>query len=363
MSLISAVFTTLIALTLVLLSMPLMRTIVTAVGLVDRPNKRKVHSGSIPLAGGITIWLAATITLLLTATSAWITGEVRYLLAASSGMLLLGLLDDKMDLRASLKLLIQLVLAYFAFVNGIRIESMHGVFGLYEIPVYAQYVLTVIVITGVVNAFNLMDGIDGLAAAMALNGFILFAGLAFITGQFMLLYLFLALIGALLGFLRYNLSSTRKVFMGDAGSLFIGTILVLSAIILLQAAQGTPGITLVVSVVIGVLTLPVLDSLRVYRRRAKDGFSPFRADRTHFHHLILQLGMKPRVATMTITGVSLVLIVLSVAIGTLTSATVMVITILALFILLTALLTHHNNVDEWRRQIKALEQRSEATPR
>jgi UDP-GlcNAc:undecaprenyl-phosphate/decaprenyl-phosphate GlcNAc-1-phosphate transferase len=354
---ISALSTILISLTLVIVTMPLMRKGALAVGLVDKPNNRKVHTGTIPLVGGITIWMVSMVSLKLIASPEWLTSEVRYILAASGAMLLLGLLDDKLDLRASIKLLTQLIVAYFAFEYGIRIESLHGVMGIHEIPMYMQYFLTVVIITGVINAFNLMDGIDGLAATIALNAFILFAGLALITGQLLLMYLFLALIGALVGFLRFNLSKKQKVFMGDAGSLFIGTILVLSAIVLIQSAQNTSGIKLILSVIVGVLTLPVLDSLRVYRRRAKDGFSPFRADRTHFHHLILQLGMKPRTATLAITGVSMALIILSVAIGTLTGITVMVVSILTLFIIITTLLTHHNRVDQWRRHIKELELR------
>ena len=362
MSLLTLFFVLTMALFLVLAIMPLMRKAAIGVGLVDKPNRRKVHSGSIPLVGGITVWMAAIFTLLISVPSEFITAETRYILITSGLMLLLGAIDDKMDLRASIKLLIQLALAYFAFANGIRIESFYGILGIHVIPVYVQYALTVLVITGVINAFNLMDGIDGLAAAMALNGFILFAGLAVITGQFLLFYLFLALIGALLGFLRFNLSKTGKVFMGDAGSLFIGTVLVLSAIVLLQAAANTPAIKLVLSVVVGVLTLPVLDSLRVYRRRAKEGFSPFRADRTHFHHLVLQLGIKPGRATAIIVAVSATLISLSVIIGTLASVTAMVLTILMLFILISSVLSLHNRVDHWRKQVKDMERRAAKDP-
>jgi hypothetical protein len=103
--------------------------------------------------------------------------------------------------------------------------------------------------------------------------------------------------------------------------LFIGLIMVLSSISLLQAAQGTSDIQLVLSVVVGVLALPGLDSLRVYRRRAKNGFSPFRADRTHFHHLVLQLGLKNRYSTVFVLLVSLALIALSVVMGSIAGFT------------------------------------------
>jgi UDP-GlcNAc:undecaprenyl-phosphate/decaprenyl-phosphate GlcNAc-1-phosphate transferase len=359
MSTVTALVLITLPLILVLIMMPFFRKAAIAVGLVDKPGRRKAHNGSVPLVGGITVWLASLITLFIAVPTEVLTAEMRYIVLSSGLMLLIGAFDDKVDLRASIKLLVQLSVAYFAFINGIRIESFYGVFGIFELPYYLQYVITVLVIAGVINAFNLMDGIDGLAAAMALNAFIMFAGLAIITGQTLLVFLFLALIGALIGFLRFNLSRNEKVFMGDAGSLFIGTVMVMSAIVLIQAATNTPSIKLVFSIVVGVLTLPVLDSLRVYRQRAKMGFSPFRADRTHFHHLVLQSGIHPKWAAVLIVGISFTLIALGVLIGTLTSVTMMVFAILVMFIVISSLLTLHNKVNDWKTRVRGMERRAE----
>jgi len=360
MSPLSLILTPVISLAIVLAIIPLLRVAAIKLQLVDKPNARKAHSGQVPLVGGIAIWLAAMAALLVSNPSWSALSGISFMLIAATVLLIIGVIDDKTDLRASLKLTIQIALAYYAFLNGIRIESLHGILGIYAIPVVAQYALTLIVITGVVNAFNLMDGIDGLAAGLALVSFVLFGWMALLTGQLILLYLFLSLIGALIGFMRFNLSYKAKVFMGDAGSLFIGFIMVLSAISLIQSAQGTPDIRLVLSVVAGVLALPVLDSLRVYRRRAKNGYSPFRADRTHIHHLVLQLGIKHRLATPLILLVSGMLIVLSIAIGSLTSTTMMILSIMTAFIVVSWLLSLNSKVTFWKERVFEMERSHKA---
>jgi len=348
-------FIPVISLSIILALMPLLRLTAIKLNLVDKPNARKAHKGQVPLVGGLAVWFSAISTLLVVSPSLGDLSEISFMLIAAGILLIMGVIDDKADLRASLKLTIQIALAYYAFVNGIRIESFYGILGIYEIPVVVQYLVTLTVITGVVNAFNLMDGIDGLAAGLAFVAFVQFAWMAFITGEMMLLYLFLSLTGALTGFMRFNFSSKVKVFMGDAGSLFIGFIMVLSAISLLQAAHGTPNIQLVLSVVVGVLALPVLDSLRVYRRRAKNGYSPFRADRTHFHHLVLQLGIKHRSATILIIVISGILIALSIAIGTLASFTLMVLSLMTIFIVISWLLSLNCKVVYWKNKVLEME--------
>lgn len=358
MNFLTLLFIPVISLGIVLAIMPMFRKAAFRVNLVDKPSLRKKHVGQVPLVGGLAIWFATVATLVSSHPSILTLLPIRFILGAGTVLLVIGVIDDKADLRATIKLTIQIALAYFAFTNGFRIESLHGVMGIYELPLPLQYAITMIVITGVVNAFNLMDGIDGLASGLALVSFILFGMLAYKTGQTAYLYLFLALIGALIGFMRFNLSAKTKVFMGDAGSLFIGLVMVLSSISLLQAAQGTSDIQLVLSVVVGVLALPVLDSLRVYRRRAKNGFSPFRADRTHFHHLVLQLGLKNRYSTVFVLLVSLALIALSVVMGSIAGFTLMIITLLTVFISISWILGLNTKVNHWRAKVLEMEMES-----
>ncbi len=268
----------------------------------------------------------------------------------------MGVYDDRNDMRASLKLIVQIILAYLAFASGIRLDSMFGIFGIYELPIAVQYLLTLVVIAGVINAFNLMDGIDGLAAGLAVVGLSAFTYVAFITGNTYLAILYLSLIGALIGFLRFNFSKKSKIFMGDAGSLVLGYILVVSGIMLMKSAYNSDHGTVTQAIVIGVLVLPVIDSLRVYRRRIKTGYSPLRADKTHFHHMVLFLGIPHKWASFLIVFFSLCIIVLSIVFGTLFSMTYTIIALLLFFVVFSSILGVNSDINIWKEKIKKLEE-------
>ena len=146
--------------------------------LVDKPNSRKVHVYPVPLIGGISIFFAVGLTLVLSIPFGFKLWDHKNIIAALSILVLIGTIDDKYDIRASLKLAIQLLLAHFLFLQGLKIESLHGLFGVFEIHTDLQYLITILMVTGVVNAFNLMDGVDGLMAGISLIGFITFTCLA-----------------------------------------------------------------------------------------------------------------------------------------------------------------------------------------
>ncbi|GAA5038668.1 undecaprenyl-phosphate alpha-N-acetylglucosaminyl 1-phosphate transferase [Marivirga lumbricoides] len=351
------IITLLFALVITLVLTPILRKMAIAVQLVDKPNQRKVHQNAVPLVGGIVIFIA-TVTVSFIANSNWSDlNFLKMLMLGALVLLVVGVIDDKMNIRASFKLLIQLLLAHYVFVNGVGITSFYGILGIYELPIFLQYSLTLIVITGCINAFNLMDGIDGLAAGLAIVALGLFAYLAFKLGNSFLLLMYLSLIGSLVGFLRFNLSKKQKVFMGDAGSLFIGFILVVSGIFMIQMAeQTTQQLPLTLSIVIGVLALPVIDSLRVYRRRIKTGYSPFKADKSHLHHLVLLLGIPHKYSSLLIVGVSLVIIVLNILFGNYFGITYSLLIVLLFFILLTTVLRINQDVKTWREKIRKLEE-------
>ena len=325
------------------------------VSLVDKPSARKVHTSPIPLVGGLAIFISSGLVLLIS-NEFWNDITKYYVMIFGSAILLImGVIDDKREIRSILKLIIQIGLAHFTFDYGIRIESLYGIFGIYELPVFVSYILSMFVIVGTVNAFNLMDGIDGLAAGLAVVGFSAFTFIAFLTENTFLVVLFLSLIGALIGFLRYNLSRKNKIFMGDAGSLVLGFIIVVSGIMMIQDAQGTPNITITLLIIIGVLILPVLDSLRVYRKRIKEGYSPFRADKTHFHHMVLHLGMKHKWASSLIIFTSSCIIILSIIFGTMFSVTIAILSILMLFVFISTFLGINSMLKIWSEKIKKLE--------
>jgi UDP-GlcNAc:undecaprenyl-phosphate/decaprenyl-phosphate GlcNAc-1-phosphate transferase len=341
-----------------LMLVPMLRKIALRIQLVDKPNHRKVHTSPVPLIGGIAIAVASGLTLLVSYTFLQASPRILMMLAAASVMLVMGVMDDKLDIPAVYKLVIQFGCAYFMAAAGIRITSLYGLFGIHEIPVWTQYLLTNLVITGVVNAFNLMDGIDGLAGSLALTGFSVLAILAYVQNMPELTVLYAVFIGSIAAFLRFNLSRT-KIFMGDGGSLFLGFILVVSALNLLLPISETSGIvtTPIVFIIMGVFLVPVLDSLRVYRARIKNGDSPFKADRSHIHHLFLLLGFGHKKTAFAIVVCSVLLILSGFVLSVFLPLTVALFITIILFILLSNVLVLNKKVFYWRDQIRALETR------
>lgn len=345
------------AFVLTLILVPLIRMISIKVGLVDKPNHRKVHQQPVPLVGGISIALSAFTTLSLSHIFTTTSSSHVLTISAALVLLIVGVIDDKMDVRPIYRLIVQAACAYAVVSSGIRIHSFYGVLGIGELPVVVQYVLSIIVIVGVVNAYNLMDGIDGLMGGLSLIGFIVMALLAYRLGRYDMVMLYVSMIGAVVGFLRFNLG-TSKIFMGDAGSLFIGFLLITSGIHLLLLADLSAGVvnsTEVLILVAGVFLVPVLDSLRVYRARIKRGVSPFQADRNHIHHLFLVTGISHRQAALYINLLVSGLMMFTMTAFHFLPLTWSIITGALGFFLVTGVLSFHKALLDWKARLQQME--------
>jgi UDP-GlcNAc:undecaprenyl-phosphate/decaprenyl-phosphate GlcNAc-1-phosphate transferase len=349
------IFSPLFAFILSLIIIPVLTKGAQMIQLIDKPNYRKVHQISVPLIGGIAIFISSAFTLALTIDFDRDIAGLRTLFIGIFVLLLLGALDDRFDIRASLKLTIQLLLAHFVFTQGIRIESFYGIFGIYELTLQQQYIMTILVVTGVVNAFNLMDGIDGLAGGLALCSFLIFAILAWHIGNWNLLMIFITFAGSLVGFLRFNLSKAGKIFMGDAGSLMLGFLLVVTGIKLMQDAHLSTFSSYIHNGVIAIFMLPVLDALRVFRKRIKTGKSPFAADKTHIHHLFLNLGLKHKIAAFLIIVLALFIIAMGYFIAQFTGITLSVVAMLLAFYTITSFLEFTTRINNWKIRIRQME--------
>lgn len=345
----------LLSFVLTLILVPPLKKLAIRMQLVDQPNWRKVHTNPIPLIGGLTVFLSAGLAMSLSFDLYQNFVENYALLLGSMILLLVGIVDDKMDVSATLKLIVQIALAFFVVNSGVKIESLYGILGIYELATPVQIILTMVVIVGTVNAFNLMDGIDGLAAGLAILCLSVYSMIAFSISQYFLLSLYVALIGALIGFLRFNLSSSRKIFMGDAGSLALGFIIVVSGIMLIQNSGNLPTQSLALTVVIGALILPVADSLRVYRTRIKMGYSPFRPDKQHFHHLFIQLGIQHKRATFFILLSAVAFLAFSFLSGVYLDVTAVLVGLIAIYVSICAVLILTNQLHEWKNKIKKME--------
>jgi UDP-GlcNAc:undecaprenyl-phosphate GlcNAc-1-phosphate transferase len=353
---IEMIITGAISLVMVLILVPGLKNLAFRIGLVDKPNHRKLHDDSVPLTGGIAIALGTALSLLVNNTFMEAFQENIYMLSAALLLLIVGALDDRADIRPIYRLVIQFGCAYMIAASGLRISSLYGVFGIGEIPASLQYGLTIFVIVGVVNAFNLMDGIDGLAGSLAIVGLIVFSVLSYAFGRYEYTIVFIALIGAILGFLRFNLSK-NKIFMGDGGSLFLGFILVVSGIRLIELTNTYQNIdqSLILLIVISIFLVPVLDSIRVYAGRMSQGISPFSADKSHLHHLFLLTGLTHKFTTLAIVFSAILLVGITISLTYYFPMTIVLILAWLAFKMLTKLLNSNKNLKEWKNRIHQME--------
>ena len=278
----------LVALMVTALSTSQIRRLAVALGFVDVPAEGKLHAEPIPLLGGISIVMGALLALLLAVFFAYdnLPRSIVGVLLASGIVALVGLLDDRFGLPAWAKLAGQfagfVVLAYF----GVSVQL--------PVPDVLNYTITFIWLAGISNAINFMDNMDGLGAGVSAvaSAFILLLGLA--NGQFLVSALAAALLGACLGFLRYNFQPAQ-IYMGDTGSLFLGFLLAVLGI-QLRFPENSAFVTWMVPVL--VLGLPIFDMSLVVISRLRRGISPNTPGKDHTSHRLVERGLSQREAVL-----------------------------------------------------------------
>lgn len=284
--------------------------------LMDEPEERSSHFYRVPTYGGAAIFIVFSVLVMsLSSFVGFPEGELNQvlsLMAAVSILFFLGIKDDMVGLAPSKKFIGQLLAACLVvFIGGMRIESLDGIFGVGQLPYLVSVVFSIFVYMLMINALNLIDGIDGLAGTMALIASLIFGWFFMVDGNTAMAIVSFVLVGTLLGFLRFNLSETKKLFMGDSGSLFIGFLLAYQAVVFLNANQSASGDTFVSNapvIVLSIFSFPLLDTLRVFTLRALRGRSPFSPDRNHIHHHLLDRGMGHKQATTLLATKSLLMI-------------------------------------------------------
>lgn len=230
--------------------------------------------------------------------------KIRYLFGAVLILFFTGFFDDLMDIPPSKKMLFQIISTAIIYYGGFRITSLDGVFWIYEIPELFQLPLTMFAVILFTNAYNFIDGVDGLAGCLGVVMTSCFGALFYHYGKTDYAVLSFCSTGALLGFLFYNFWPA-KIFMGDTGSLIIGFIISVFAIELLNSGIAQPDIAVNPVLLISVLFVPLYDITRVFLIRMVNGSSPFRADRNHMHHLMLGYGFGHRSVALIMASMSL----------------------------------------------------------
>lgn len=291
---------------LTLLALWLLQPVAYRLKLLDIPKGRKDHADPTPITGGLAMAVGA----MLTGLAVFNDLSLPYIaFAAGSALLIIvGMLDDKYDLRWQWRILAQTVAALImVYGGGVQIQYLGPVFGLGEMSLGALSVpFTVFATVGLINAVNMVDGADGLAGLLVMAALAMLMAAALYSGNIAMAQKLIILIGVVVAFLAYNMrfpwQPKARLFMGNAGSAFLGFIIAWASFRLTQNA-GHP-----VSPVLALwfVPIPVMDTLVLMLRRLKGRRSPFAADRNHIHHLMLEGGFGPTQAAVALAMLSLV---------------------------------------------------------
>lgn len=279
-------------------------------GIVDNPNARKLNRVPVPVLGGVGVFTGFAIALYVISLIMSISLPNIYIVLLLL-MVGVGFVDDLYDLKPSAKFAVQIVAALLLyFVCGLRIDSLHGIFGIYGVPMVVSLPLTLVACVGLINALNLIDGIDGLSSGYSMVAACLFSVWTCVQGGCVNLLVACALVGALIPFFVYNVFGKRnKMFIGDAGSYLLGIIFcVMMLDVLDSASYGAAVEAALVPFVLAVFSFPILDTLRVMTMRICRGCSPFKADKTHLHHALVGRGLSHLVTTLVIIGLNLLVV-------------------------------------------------------
>lgn len=269
--------------------------------IVDNPDARKLQKEPIPILGGVAVMFGAVLGISCTAVfpETVFNDTIVLIIAVMMVMLYTGTMDDILELTPRLRFLIEIMsVCALIFVGGFRLDDLHGLWGVSVLPDWVAVPLTVFACVGIINAMNLIDGVDGLSSGFCITACAIFSAVFFKAGDMMMFILSMALIGAMIPFFMHNVFGERsKMFIGDGGTLVMGAVMSIFVVRVLGVGspvaqfwdQSHAGMS-AVAFTLAVLCVPVFDTLRVLVTRMLQGRSPFHPDKTHLHHMFIDLG-------------------------------------------------------------------------
>ncbi len=335
-----------------LILVPIAKKIAYHIGAIDKPNARKIHNVDMPRLGGLAIFGSFLLGYILYGE---LTTQMLSILIGSFIILLVGIFDDIKPIKARYKFLVQIIAALIVVLYGQVYFTEITFLGIrLEFNMLISYFLSTFFIVAISNAINLIDGLDGLAGGVSSIYFLTISIIAFILNRLTGLDFILAIImlGATLGFLVYNFPPA-KIFMGDSGSLFLGFMISVIALMSFKVATLT---SLVIPITI--LAIPIFDTALAIFRRILKGESIGTPDKEHFHHQLLKLKFTPRVSILIIYMINILFSVVSIfyAIGDTKDAMILyvILMILLLFVILETdiLYDHHKSKNDSKKKIK-----------
>ena len=303
------------------LTIPKIIKIVEYKRLMDDPNKRSSHNTKTPTLGGVSFFYTIIFVLF------FIHGrdtfdEAIYIIPGLTILFMVGLKDDLIVISPGAKLIAQVFAVAFILVNpSFTIHSFNGFLNIFDIPYYLYLVIAGFIMITIINSYNLIDGIDGLASVVGIVILVIYTTIFYTTGEYFFALLSISLNACLLAFFGFNISSERKIFMGDTGSLIVGFII---SILTLKFLALTPdayvGLPFLLEnaplIAISILIVPLFDTARVFAIRIANKKGPFSPDRNHTHHVLIDFwGLSHKQASFIIGCFNLVFVVLFIVLG------------------------------------------------
>lgn len=335
------------------LAIALLRPLAGKLQLVDLPDKRKQHVGAIPLIGGLAVSIGVYLSVFMTMPLSF---PLLMLLLCAGAMMVIGAVDDALDISPKLRLGLQaLLIVILCLSTEVGLHNFGDLLGLGDLHLpWGEVFVAVLAVCAAVNAFNMMDGIDGLAGSMA---GISLVGLATLLSNTMpdMANFCLVIAIALVPYLAINLTIPpfkRKIFMGDAGSMFLGFIIGFLVIYGSQVTEQRPAFRPVMA--LWLMGLPLIDMVGIMIRRIRKGQSPLKADRNHLHHILLHAGFTHREALllMVVTNLGIVFVGILAEVAKLAEWSMMAIYLL-LFAVYTLSLSYAWRIGRWVKSFKS----------
>lgn len=283
--------------------------------IVDKPNARKLQRVPVPVLGGVAVFFGVVIALGCMSATIECT-SLLVVTMAMTAMLYTGTMDDILNLSPKLRFVIEIVVVLILiYVGGYCINNFQGLWGIHAIPQWAAVLLTLVAAVGIINAINLMDGVNGLSSGFCIVCCIIFGTLFFLSGDKPMTVLAVSSIGALIPFFFHNVfGKSSKMYIGDGGTLVMGTILAVFVLATLQTGSKAstyvgPNIGLI-PFTLAALSIPIFDTLRVMTTRILRGNSPFKPDKTHLHHMFIEMGCSHAAAAFIIITMNLSIVLI-----------------------------------------------------
>lgn len=318
--------------------------------IVDNPNARRLNKEPVPVLGGIGVFLGITLSVAVFCGIMQINVPA-VIFPAALLMVFTGAMDDIFPIAARVKFILQvLAVTFLVFGGGMLIDDFNGLWGIYELSPWVSYPLTFLALVGIINGFNLIDGVDGLSSLYSITVSIICGVVFWISGDTFLVITSFAIAGALLPFFLQNVFGRKyKMFIGDAGSLMLGVFfaVMITHIVGVGIGQHIKG---VVSFVLAIFSLPIFDTLRVMIARIIKGKSPFNPDKTHMHHLFISMGYGHIGTTLRVISIHMIPVIVWVITENIASISINVQFYIILSVCILLNLGIYLGVNRWRNK-------------